>query len=411
MSVTQTFTVTVVSTGAGNKYVIDGVQQDTVNLAVAGTYRFDQSDNTNNGHPLLISETPNGTHGGGVPYTTGVTTVGSPGYPGAYTEIVVATNAPATLYYYCFYHSGMGGQINTSANAYGAFNWNKGAWNGLNDEAAAITGQSLTLSQGTTTANAEIRAGWSRGAWSSATWNQAPDSFISLTTAGQLDTSLNLGFGWGRESWNEGNWNSSLGFVLTGNGNIFSTTTLSALNTSGNSVTARGNVDVTITGDNISVFEGNVTLDGEVKVVISGEDLVTATVNTFAVLANGAVTISTPTLQSNTAIGTITTGTANLIEITGQDLNINLSNVTAGSNNIIDISGINANANVGTMNFSTGQILTITGQSLSVSLANIVPTSQNFLSIDGNQANITSSTLKFWDPIVDNNQENWTNIH
>jgi len=408
MSVTATFTVTVVSAG-GNKYAIDGSTQATVNLAVAGTYRFDQSDSSNNGHPLLISTNDNNSPA--APYTTGVTSVGTPGYAGAYTQIVVANDAPSTLYYYCFYHSGMGGQINTSANAYGAFTWNKGAWNSLNDEAAAITGQSLTLSQGTTTANAEIRAGWSRGAWSSATWNQAPDSFISLTTAGQLDTSLNLGFGWSRESWNEGDWNSSLGFVLTGNGNIFSTTTLSALNSSVNSVTARGNVDVTISGENINVSEGNIVLEGEVKVVIVGEDLVTATVNTFAVVANGAVTINTPTLQSNTAIGTTTTGTANLIEVTGQDLNINLGNITTGSFNIIEIAGMNANANVGTMNFSTGQILTITGQSLTISLANIVPTSQNFLSIDGNQANITSSTLKFWDPIVDNNQENWTNIH
>ena len=44
MSVTRTFTVTVVSTGSGNKYFIDGVQQDTVYLAEGGTYKFDQSE-------------------------------------------------------------------------------------------------------------------------------------------------------------------------------------------------------------------------------------------------------------------------------------------------------------------------------------------------------------------------------
>ena len=44
MSVDRTFTVTVVSTGSGNKYFIDGVQQDTVNLAEGYTYKFDQSD-------------------------------------------------------------------------------------------------------------------------------------------------------------------------------------------------------------------------------------------------------------------------------------------------------------------------------------------------------------------------------
>lgn len=109
---TITFTVTVVSTAEGNKYFIDGVQQDTLNLFEGNTYRFDQSDSSNSGHPLRLSTTSNGTHGGGTEYTTGVTTNGTPGVSGAYTEITVATDAP-TLYYYCSVHSGMGGQANT----------------------------------------------------------------------------------------------------------------------------------------------------------------------------------------------------------------------------------------------------------------------------------------------------------
>ena len=45
-------------------------------------------------------------------YTTGVTTNGTPGSAGAYTQIAVASGAP-TLYYYCSNHSGMGGTANT----------------------------------------------------------------------------------------------------------------------------------------------------------------------------------------------------------------------------------------------------------------------------------------------------------
>ncbi len=109
---TITLTVTVANPGSGNKYYIDGVQQDTLELYEGNTYRFDQSDSSNSGHPLRLSETPNGTHGGGSAYTTGVTTSGTPGSGGAYTEITVAVGAP-TLYYYCTNHSAMGGTANT----------------------------------------------------------------------------------------------------------------------------------------------------------------------------------------------------------------------------------------------------------------------------------------------------------
>ena len=123
MSITRTFTVTVVSTGSGNKYFIDGVQQATINLGEGGTYRFDQSDSSNSTHPLRFSSTSDGTHNSGSEYTTGVTTNGTPGSSGAYTQITVAASAP-TLYYYCSSHPGMGGQANTvDGNSWGIFAW------------------------------------------------------------------------------------------------------------------------------------------------------------------------------------------------------------------------------------------------------------------------------------------------
>jgi len=104
----------VANPGAGNRYYINGVLQQTLNLREGFTYKFDQSASSNSGHPFRFSTTSNGTHAGGSEYTTGVTTSGTPGNAGAYTQIVVAASAP-TLYYYCSVHSLMGGQANTIA--------------------------------------------------------------------------------------------------------------------------------------------------------------------------------------------------------------------------------------------------------------------------------------------------------
>ncbi len=72
------------------------------------TYTFDQSDATNSGHPFRFSLTPDGTHTtGGAEMTTGVTVAGTPGTDGT-TEIVIGTDTPSILYYYCTAHSGMG---------------------------------------------------------------------------------------------------------------------------------------------------------------------------------------------------------------------------------------------------------------------------------------------------------------
>jgi len=149
MSVTRTFTVTVQSTGSGNKYFIDGVQQDTLTLGETGTYKFDQADSSNSSHPLRFSTTSDGTHNSGSQYTTGVTTNGTPGQAGAYTQIVVATSAP-TLYYYCTVHSGMGGQANTvDPDTYGIFDWGKNTWGSQSGIDVVLTGVSSTSSVGT----------------------------------------------------------------------------------------------------------------------------------------------------------------------------------------------------------------------------------------------------------------------
>ena len=121
---TQTYKVVVDVDSGQNKYrfrnsansATFATYAPTIELQEGGTYVFDWSDDGTNGavsaqgHPIRFSTTSNGTHGGGTEYTTGVVKDDS-----AYTTtITVAAGAP-TLYYYCQFHSGMGGQVNTNS--------------------------------------------------------------------------------------------------------------------------------------------------------------------------------------------------------------------------------------------------------------------------------------------------------
>ena len=114
-------------------------------LTPSVTYRFDQSDSSNSGHPLLLSTTSNGTHGGGSAFTTGVTAVGTPGSAGAYTQVKLEQDAPDTLYYYCTNHSGMGGEIDSKATI-----------SSLSDLSVTATAAELNIMDGVTATTAEL---------------------------------------------------------------------------------------------------------------------------------------------------------------------------------------------------------------------------------------------------------------
>src|SRR5210317_182107 len=114
-TVTQTLTVTVAAKtsehyrfgqGSSNGYLIDGHEGPVLQLS-PGTYRFDQADSSNSGHPLLFYYDALKTRA----YTTNVTTAGTPGSSGAYTEILIEGATPTPLYYQCSSHDYMGHAI------------------------------------------------------------------------------------------------------------------------------------------------------------------------------------------------------------------------------------------------------------------------------------------------------------
>ena len=115
---TITYTVTVATGttqyGTGDRYYINGELAPVLYLQEGNTYIFDQADTSNNTHQIAFSTNPNNSPVAS--YTTGVTTVGTPGNAGASTTINVApvrtTGAPL-LFYYCTVHSGMGNTAQT----------------------------------------------------------------------------------------------------------------------------------------------------------------------------------------------------------------------------------------------------------------------------------------------------------
>ena len=97
--------------GSSYGYTIDGVEGAYLELTPGITYRFDQSDGSNGGtgtggaaHPLAFYEDAAKT----TVYNTQVTTNGSPGSSGAYTQIIPTTSTPPILFYQCTSHSLMG---------------------------------------------------------------------------------------------------------------------------------------------------------------------------------------------------------------------------------------------------------------------------------------------------------------
>jgi hypothetical protein len=113
-----TYTVTVASktaahpyngVGSSNGYFINGIESPIIEIKGNDTskpyhYKFDQSDASNSGHPLLFYNNASKT----TAFTTGVTTNGTPGQAGAYTMIAVDSDTPNILYYQCSSHANMG---------------------------------------------------------------------------------------------------------------------------------------------------------------------------------------------------------------------------------------------------------------------------------------------------------------
>jgi len=98
--------------GSGSAYFLNGVEApaikfsgaDNVTSSTGYYYKFDQSNSSNSGHPLLFYYDAAKT----TAFTTGVTTSGTAGNAGAHTTIAVTADTPNIVYYECTAHAYMG---------------------------------------------------------------------------------------------------------------------------------------------------------------------------------------------------------------------------------------------------------------------------------------------------------------
>jgi len=162
-----TFTVTVAAktsanvyngAGSSNAYFINGTEapsffiEGNESSSYEYYYKFDQSDASNGnggGHPLRFYLDAAKTQ----IFSTNVTTNGTPGQAGAYTQIKVGGYTPNVLYYQCSNHGFMGNKLINPAT-----------------KTLSLSGAAITLPTGTGTANQFIGYSSSSAGVTATTW-------------------------------------------------------------------------------------------------------------------------------------------------------------------------------------------------------------------------------------------------
>ena len=105
-------------TGSSNGYTIGGIESPFLTLIPGNTYRFDTSDSSNSGHLLKFYRNADKTG----EWTDNVTTNGTAGQTGAYSQIVITDDTPRSLSYQCgtASHNYMGNHMTTNTGAGGS---------------------------------------------------------------------------------------------------------------------------------------------------------------------------------------------------------------------------------------------------------------------------------------------------
>ena len=336
---TVTYTVTVASktanhryngSGSSSGYFIDGSESPFITLVPGVTYRFDQADNSNSGHPLRFYLEAQKT----TQYTTNVTTNGTAGSAGAYTEITVTDTTPQVLHYQCSAHALMGNAVATQSNVV------HNNFQATFLEGITVTGVSTFTGQIDGNGGANISG--AETVLSSATVSDLTDNRVVIAgSSGALEDSGNLTF------------NGST-LAVTGTAAVTGDVTVSdsitvtkdAVVSAGLTVTGAidGNGGANISGAETVLSSATVSDLTDNRVVIAGtsgalEDSGNLTFNGTTLAVTGAATVDNLSLDANTlttSSGGLTLDSASGTTTVADDLTVNGTFTVLGSQSIIN---------------------------------------------------------------------------
>jgi len=360
----KTVTVTVASGalyivgGTGNSFFIDGSRPGdfTVDWIEGGTIRFDQSDSSNDGHPLFFS-TSNSTDistvrsniisSGVTYYLDGSATEGAytatTTFNAATTRYIEIDPASQTDFYFaCFIHGiGMGGIMDIIQDAWGALTWGDNAWESSTN-VISVTGQTLTPSLASVTITSEVNTGWGRRAWGDYDWGGSLNS-VDVSTTGQVIT-------------------PSLGtptfeskYAFTGIAGTFSI----------GSVVAGASAEAPVTGESLGATTG--TLSMAFGVPVTGQSLTT----------NIGKGWGAGTWDSGVWGGLISIALGSSVIPTGQVLTATIGTETVTGDATVSITGLTTLAiSLGNETVPIGQQVAVTGQALAATLGSATITTE-----------------------------------
>ena len=376
-----TFTVTVGTGttfragGTGNVYFINGAQPTTDPSStnyklpwVAGaTIRLDQSDSTNNNHPLLFTNSDSlntsimraGIITNNISYyldgaaseSDYMNTSTFNAASTRYVEITQTAGDTQDFYFACWVHGiGMGGIIDLTQSTWGAMQWGQGAWAAQGDEAVTLTGFQIT---GTldTDLDFQIFPGWGTLDWGENGWgsvdagNETLPSFPITMSLGTLvaETKQEVVLSGFEITGSLADLNPFFDHNLVLPNSLLATGSLGTLGVNAGDDVQIGLTAFSMTGsigalapqDNINPLLSSFEITGRVGNLIEATTVIVPI--TTSLLATGSVGAITPSNNTGVTItdSLLATGTLNASDVTTPDI-------------VLGLTGFEITANIGT---------------------------------------------------------------